>query len=106
MPIYEFHCDKCEQDSEILVRSSKWKGTKCPHCGSAKLSKLLSVFASSAGGSQPSAKRSGNGGGSCGRGSCGSGSCGSGGTEGDLNHDFPGSNRPQIEYRPVRLVSL
>ena len=47
MPIYEFHCDKCEQDSEMLVRSSKWKGTKCPHCGSARLSKKLSVFASS-----------------------------------------------------------
>ena len=73
MPIYEFHCDKCEQDSEILVRSSKWKGTKCPHCGSAKLSKQLSVFASSVGGSQPSAKRSCNGGGSAEAVRCGGG---------------------------------
>jgi putative FmdB family regulatory protein len=48
MPIYEFHCEKCERDSEILVRSSAWKGTKCPHCGSTKLAKRLSVFASSA----------------------------------------------------------
>ena len=47
MPIYEFHCEKCETDSEILVRSRDWKGTKCPHCGSAKLAKKLSVFASS-----------------------------------------------------------
>ena len=46
MPIYEFHCEKCEGDSEILVRSSDWKGTKCPHCGSTKLEKKLSVFAS------------------------------------------------------------
>ncbi len=46
MPIYEFHCQKCEKDSEILVRSSRWRGTKCPHCGSAKLAKKLSVFAS------------------------------------------------------------
>jgi putative FmdB family regulatory protein len=46
MPIYEFHCDKCEKDSEILVRSSAWKGTKCPHCGSTKLAKKFSVFAS------------------------------------------------------------
>ncbi len=46
MPIYEFHCDKCEKDSEVLVRSSNWKGTRCPHCGSTKLSKQLSVFAS------------------------------------------------------------
>ncbi|MDB6021996.1 MAG: Regulatory protein FmdB family [Pedosphaera sp.] len=50
MPIYEFHCGKCERDSEILVRSSNWEGTKCPHCGSTKLAKKFSVFASSAGG--------------------------------------------------------
>ena len=67
MPIYEFHCDKCEQDSEILVRSSKWKGTKCPHCGSAKLSKKLSVFASSAASSAGAAPAcDGKGGGGCG----------------------------------------
>src|ERR1043166_8589095 len=47
MPIYEFHCEKCERDSEVIVRSSHWKGTKCPHCGSSKLSKKLSVFTSS-----------------------------------------------------------
>jgi putative FmdB family regulatory protein len=47
MPIYEFHCQKCDSDSEILVRSSRWKGAKCPHCGSTKLEKKLSVFASS-----------------------------------------------------------
>jgi putative FmdB family regulatory protein len=49
MPIYEFHCEKCAKESEILVRSSKWRGTKCPHCGSTKLVKKLSVFASSVG---------------------------------------------------------
>jgi putative FmdB family regulatory protein len=49
MPIYEFHCGKCDAESEILVRSSDWQGTKCPKCGSAKLSKKLSVFASSGG---------------------------------------------------------
>lgn len=47
MPIYEFHCEKCNKDSEILVRSSKWEGTPCPKCGSKKLSKKLSTFASS-----------------------------------------------------------
>ncbi len=50
MPIYEFHCGKCEKDSEILVRSSEWQGTKCPHCGSEKLSKKFSTFASSTSG--------------------------------------------------------
>ena len=51
MPIYEFHCEKCERDSEILVRSSHWEGTACPHCGSKKLAKRLSVFASASAGS-------------------------------------------------------
>jgi len=50
MPIYEFHCEKCECDSEVLVRSTDWKGTKCPKCGSARLSKKLSTFASGGGG--------------------------------------------------------
>jgi len=69
MPIYEFHCEKCEKDSELLVRSSNWQGTKCPHCGSEKLSKKFSVFASSANGdSEPSC--TGNSG-SCGM--CGTG---------------------------------
>jgi putative FmdB family regulatory protein len=46
MPIYEFHCGQCDKDSEILVRSSDWSGTKCPQCGSTKLSKKFSIFAS------------------------------------------------------------
>lgn len=50
MPIYEFHCEKCGQDSEVLVRSSNWKGAKCPKCGSSKLEKKFSTFASSTGG--------------------------------------------------------
>jgi putative FmdB family regulatory protein len=49
MPIYEFICDECERESEILVRSSRWKGTPCPHCGSKKLTKKLSVFAAAGG---------------------------------------------------------
>jgi putative FmdB family regulatory protein len=50
MPIYEFHCEKCERDSEILVRSSNWSGTKCPYCGSTKLEKKFSTFASATAG--------------------------------------------------------
>jgi len=50
MPIYEFHCEKCGEDSEVLVRSSKWEGTPCPRCGSKKLAKKLSTFASSVAG--------------------------------------------------------
>ncbi len=71
MPIYEFHCESCERDSEVLVRSSDWKGTKCPHCGSSRLEKKFSTFASSmAGDSSPGPACSGQPS-SCGR--CGTG---------------------------------
>jgi putative FmdB family regulatory protein len=59
MPIYEFHCEKCDADSEILIRSSDWKGTKCPHCGSEKISKKFSTFASSGAEKSAPAKKSG-----------------------------------------------
>ena len=76
MPIYEFHCGKCDKDSEILVRSSKWEGTRCPHCGSTRLTKRLSVFASSTatggGGEAPACGMGMDGGGGCG-GCCGGG---------------------------------
>lgn len=73
MPIYEFHCEKCEKDSEILVRSLDWQGTKCPHCGSAKISKKFSVFASSVAGANAAGAPPCEGG----SGSCGS-CCGGG----------------------------
>jgi putative FmdB family regulatory protein len=47
MPLYEFNCSKCDKDFELLVHSSNWEGAvACPHCGSKKLTKKLSVFAS------------------------------------------------------------
>lgn len=73
MPIYEFHCADCEKDSEILVRSTDWKGTTCPRCGSKKLSKKFSVFAATgAGGGESGACDTGGGGG----GGCCGGHCG------------------------------
>ena len=48
MPIYEFICQECSKESEVLVRSSEWQGTECPHCGSPRLEKKLSVFAAGA----------------------------------------------------------
>lgn len=70
MPIYEFHCEKCGRDSEVLVRSREWSGTPCPHCGSTKLAKKFSVFASGAvgGGDAPSCESGGGGCGCCGGG--------------------------------------
>ena len=50
MPIYEFHCDDCGRDSEVLVRSSRWEGTPCPQCGSTRLAKKFSTFAASVAG--------------------------------------------------------
>ncbi|MCS6771330.1 MAG: zinc ribbon domain-containing protein [Kiritimatiellae bacterium] len=45
MPLYEFHCNECGQEIELLVRSADWRGTACPLCGSSRLVKKLSVFA-------------------------------------------------------------
>ena len=70
MPIYEFHCEKCERDSEILVRSSDWKGAECPHCGSKKLSKKFSTFASASAGSTHTGSSGNGGGGHCCGGGC------------------------------------
>ena len=68
MPIYEFHCAACERDSEILVRSAEWRGSKCPHCGSSQLDKKFSTFASAGAEKSSPAKQSGGGhgcGGAC-----------------------------------------
>lgn len=48
MPIYEFACTQCHREFELLVRSQDWKGTRCPKCGSSRITKRLSVFASGA----------------------------------------------------------
>jgi putative FmdB family regulatory protein len=48
MPIYEFQCEKCGAESEILVPNTHWEGTPCPKCGSTQLVKKLSVFAAAA----------------------------------------------------------
>ena len=70
MPIYEFQCEACGRESEILVRSTRWEGTPCPKCGSPKLVKKLSVFASSVAGAASEAACTGQPK-SCGR--CGTG---------------------------------
>lgn len=69
MPIYEFHCEHCERDSEILVRTANGKNSECPHCGSRKLVKKFSTFAS-AGAGGPAASRKGHDGGHCCGGGC------------------------------------
>ena len=39
MPLFDFHCAKCDGTSEMLVRHDA-KPT-CPHCGHTDLQKLL-----------------------------------------------------------------
>jgi putative FmdB family regulatory protein len=70
MPICEFHCEQCEHDSEILVRSSDWKGTKCPHCGSVKIAKKFSTFAAAGANNGSAPVKTGGGGGHCCGGGC------------------------------------
>lgn len=60
MPIYEFICDACQKESEILVRSHDWSDVSCPECGSTQLEKKLSVFAASSGEADAAPPCSGN----------------------------------------------
>ncbi len=75
MPLYEFHCAKCQHDVEVLVRNQTEKPA-CPDCGSEKLEKLLSVPAapSISSGSLPVCSPQPMAGG-CGRAQCGMGGC-------------------------------
>ncbi|OGT78002.1 MAG: hypothetical protein A3J35_07255 [Gammaproteobacteria bacterium RIFCSPLOWO2_02_FULL_52_10] len=47
MPIYEYHCGKCENDFELLVRTETV--IECPSCGNQELRKKISAFAISSG---------------------------------------------------------
>ncbi|MCS7049484.1 MAG: zinc ribbon domain-containing protein [Verrucomicrobiae bacterium] len=49
MPLYEFECGDCGKSFELLVRSTRWQGSECPHCGSQKLTKKFSTFAAQGG---------------------------------------------------------
>jgi putative FmdB family regulatory protein len=47
MPIFEFVCTECDQSFEDLVFSvSKIDEVVCPSCGSGKVKKKMSTFAS------------------------------------------------------------
>jgi putative FmdB family regulatory protein len=49
MPLYEYFCQECSKQSELLVSNSQ--RPECPSCGSSKLTKLLSVVAAPSRGS-------------------------------------------------------
>lgn len=55
MPIFEYHCPRCDADFEEIVRSAETAVT-CASCGHAGVSRKLSVFAfRSKGSDRPSA---------------------------------------------------
>ncbi len=55
MPLFEYRCEDCSRDAELLVRSGETP--TCPSCGSRKLDKLFSTTAAPvmSGGSLPMA---------------------------------------------------
>jgi putative FmdB family regulatory protein len=67
MPLYDYACQKCGHQSELLVGASSQPA--CPECGSERMSKLLPVVAAPNRGSAASEGRNPPGG-SCGAG-CG-----------------------------------
>lgn len=46
MPIYEFECQDCGHNTEILVARNETELVACGNCGSKNLKKLLSAHAS------------------------------------------------------------
>lgn len=52
VPLFEYRCDDCRQEFELLVR--RLEDVNCPRCGSRDLEKLLSATASSVGAARSS----------------------------------------------------
>ncbi len=76
MPLYEYHCDDCDKNIEVLVRASE--NPTCDDCGSSKLTRLLSVPAAhtTGGSSLPVCEAPGPMPPPCGMGGCGRPDCG------------------------------
>jgi putative FmdB family regulatory protein len=71
MPIYEYTCNDCGHEFELLLRGSEIP--ECPSCGRQHLAKSMSVPAAHTGGSRdPSCPAKG----SCGMSRCEGGGCG------------------------------
>lgn len=47
MPIFEYNCEKCHTNFELLVRGETV--VQCPACSSRRVEKQLSVFAAATG---------------------------------------------------------
>ena len=56
MPIYEYVCRDCGQRFEKFFRSMRGSAELvCPHCGSSRAQKALSLFGSRSSGGRPAA---------------------------------------------------
>lgn len=69
MPLYEYACQGCRKEVELLVRSEA-EPLACPECGGEHLTKLFSVPVAHSGSAQASAPSEGPPAGPCGSG-CG-----------------------------------
>jgi putative FmdB family regulatory protein len=77
MPLYEFHCEPCDQTFETLIRVAGDQA-RCPLCGNVEVSKQFSVPAAAhtgRGGELPIRGENGGASFGCGRPQCGSGVC-------------------------------
>ncbi len=78
MPIYEYRCESCANQFEVLTRFAERDTAQvCPACESTRTRVLVSSFAFSGAGSESSMSdfSSESGGGSCCGGGCGSCGC-------------------------------
>lgn len=51
MPLYEYACQECKCESELLVNNGSQPA--CPKCGSPKMDKLFSIIATHTRGGSP-----------------------------------------------------
>ncbi len=50
MPIYEYRCENCESNFDVLQRVDEVKkDLRCPQCGHGKVEKQFSAFATTGG---------------------------------------------------------
>ena len=70
MPIYEYHCEKCDQNFECLIIGSD--KAECSACSSKKVTKLMSAcgFVSKGGGGGTVSASAGSSCSGCSAGSC------------------------------------
>ncbi len=72
MPLYEYTCEKCNNEFELLIRSASDKPA-CPECDATNVTRRLSVPAAHSAGSSLPISDGAHGG--CGRPQCGTGGC-------------------------------